>query len=278
MLTQAENPWGLDLWILRAETGASHTGGNKGYKLRGYFDLARQEGIRHMITMAGPYSNHLRAFAALTRREGLGATAIVRGDELIDASRHSDELRFALGCGVRLIFADRQAYRALRETSTAAERSVLVPDVDFAAAGFVPEGGLGPEGLIGVADWAAEATGFDAVVIPCATGTTCAGFLAATRQPTRVIGVAVLRNFAAVHAAISRLVPGEAQRFTLVEDYAAQRFGRPDGADDNILDFARENGLVADTIYTVRALRALRDYALSKKLFGRVLLVYTYNE
>jgi 1-aminocyclopropane-1-carboxylate deaminase len=278
VLTAAQNPWGLDLWILRAEAGPGHAGGNKGYKLRGYLERARREGFSHLITMAGAHSNHLRAFAALTRREGFTATAIVRGDELVDASRHSDEIRFALSCGVRLIFASRQTYRALRETSTIAERSVLVPDVDFDSAVFVPEGGLGVEGLAGVVDWAKAATDFDAIVLPCATGMTCAGFLAATLQPTRVFGVAVLRNSAAVHAAIAALAPDGEQRFMLIEEYAANRFGRTEQISDELRDFAFTNNLVADKIYTARALRALSDYARSGKLRGRVLMVYTYNE
>ena len=278
MLAPAENPWGLDLWILRAETGESHTGGNKGYKLRGYLQRARREGVSQLITMAGPHSNHLRAFAALARREGFAATAIVRGDELADKNRHSDEIRFALSCGARLVFVTRQTYRALRETSNAAERSVLVPDLDFAAAIFVPEGGLGPEGLTGVIDWAAAAAGFDTVILPCATGTTCAGFLAATSLPTRVYGIAVLRNFSAVHAALATLVPAQKSRLTLLEDYAAGKFGRAELPDAELSEFARVNHLVADAIYTLRTLRALRDYARSGKIRGKVLLVYTYNE
>lgn len=278
MLAAAENPWGLDLWILRANPAGRHLGGNKAYKLQGYLARAKNEGFSRLITMAGPHSNHLRAFAALARQEGLLGTAIIRGDELVDTSRHSGEIRFALECGVRLIFVSRQIYRALRETSTAAERSVLVPDLDFNQAIFVPEGGLGAEALIGVVQWAKEATGFDAIFLPCATGATCAGFLAATEPPTQVYGVAVLRNFSAVEAAIASLAPAEVGRFTLLEGYAASRFGNPAQTDEELSTIAHRNRLVADSIYTLRTLAALRDFALAGKLPGRVLLVYTYNE
>lgn len=279
MLAAAENPWGLDLWILRSGIASGQIGGNKGYKLQGYLARARSEGRSQIITMAGPHSNHLRAFAELARREGLRASAIVRGHELADGARHSDEIRFALSCGVRLFFVTRLAYRALRETSTSAERSVLVPDLTFAEAVFVPEGGFGPEALLGVADWAAEATGFDAIILPCATGATCAGFLVATKAPTQIYGVAVLRNFSAVRAAIAALAPADLTRFTIVEGYAANRFGSPAQADDELSAFAHKNNLVADSIYTLRSLAALRDFARAGKLANqRVLWVYTYNE
>ena len=278
VLAAAENPWGLDLWILRADPAGRHLGGNKAYKLQGYLARARHAGFSHLITMAGPHSNHLRAFAALTRREGLVGIAIIRGDELVDARRHSEEIRFALECGVRLIFVSRQTYRALRETSTAAERSVLVPDLDFNQAIFVPEGGLGAEALMGVARWAKEATGFDAIFLPCATGATCAGFLVATQAPAQVYGVAVLRNFQAVEAAIATLAPADVGRFNLLEGYATSRFGNPAQTDDELSTIAHRNGLVADSIYTLRSLAALRDLARVGKLPGRVLLVYTYNE
>ncbi|MFO1470821.1 MAG: pyridoxal-phosphate dependent enzyme [Turneriella sp.] len=278
MLAAAENPWGLDLWILRSAMEGRHLGGNKAYKLQGYLARARHEGFSHLITMAGPHSNHLRAFAAITRREGLIGTAIIRGDELADHSRHSDEIRFAHECGVRLIFAPRQIYRALRETSTAAERAVLVPDLDFKQAIFVPEGGLGTEALMGVARWAKQATGFDTIFLPCATGATCAGFLAATTAPTQIHGVAVLRNFPAVNAAIAALVPQAAQRFALIEDYATGRFGGAVDIGAEAGEFARVNGLVVDGIYTARLLSALHDRARAGHIRGRTLLVYTYNE
>lgn len=278
VLSRAENPWAIDLWLLRAEAGSSHTGGNKGYKLRGYLERARREGLSHMITMAGAHSNHLRAFAALARREGLKATAIIRGDELANPDRHSAEIRFALDCGVRLVFATRQAYRALRETSTLVERAQLVADVDFSEAIFVPEGGMGPDGIAGVAEWAAAAAAFEQIYLPCATGTTCAGFLVATPATAHIFGVAVLRNFSAVHTAIAALVPSEQRRFTLIEDYARGKFGKTGDIDREISEFAQKNDLVADEIYVARALLALRDRAQHRLVQGRVLFVYTYNE
>ena len=278
MLAAAENPWGLDLCILRAAPTADHLGGNKAYKMQGYLARARHEDRSQLITMAGPHSNHLRTFAALARREGINATAIIRGDELADAGRHSGEICFALECGVRLSFVTRAVYRALRETSTVAERSVLVPDLTFAEAVFIPEGGLGPEALLGVANWAAEATGFDTIILPCATGATCAGFLVATQPPTQVYAVAVLRNFSAVKAAIATLAPEDVARFTLVEGYAANRFGQPASTDDELSTFAHKNNLVADSIYTLRSLAALRDFARKGKFHGWVFWVYMYNE
>ena len=255
-----------------------HLGGNKYYKLLGYLNRARSHGISHLITMAGAYSNHLRAFAALTRREGLQATAFIRGEELSDPDRRSAEIRFAMAAGVQCKFIGRSLYRALRETGGDAERAALFPDMSFSDAVFIPEGGFGLEGIEGVRLWAQAAAGFETIFLPCATGTTAVGFLAATKAPTRIRAVAVLRNGDAVERAINLWAPADTGRFDLITDYAA-RFGKDDAALRlAAADFQGLWGIPIDTTYMAKAALALRDAAERQTLPGRTLLVYTYNE
>ncbi len=279
MLVQLPNAWGLDLWLLKSNETAPHLGGNKFHKLRGYLESAKRQSVRTLITMAGAHSNHLRAFAAICHRQQLRAHAIIRGDELKDDTKHSAELRFALDQGVDLYFVSRAVYRQLREVVSAADRTALVPGAPWGGAVFVPEGGLGAEGLTGVKDWAREAAGFDQVFIACATGTTCAGFLQAAHENQKFCGVAVLKNAAAIERTIRLLAPEHESRFELLNDYVFSGFA---STTDELKAITAEYSALwqipIDTTYMARAVMAVRDRALSGKLKGSALLVYTYNE
>lgn len=278
MLRRLDNPWGIDLWLLVSDIRQPHLGGNKYYKLLGYLETARTEQKRHLITMAGAHSNHLRAFAALTRQHGLKATAIIRGDELSDESRQSAEIRFARTLGVECIFVTRALYRQLREADTTTGRTALFPGVDFGSAVFVPEGGLGLPGITGVKTWAAAAQGFETIWLAVATGTTAAGFLAATKSPTRVAGVAVLKNAAAIRRNICLLAPGGDARFDLVEDFAAT-FGRASPELTAIAaEFSARWQVTLDTTYMAKVIQALSVAAKQGRVRGKTLVVYTYNE
>ncbi|MBX3722671.1 MAG: pyridoxal-phosphate dependent enzyme [Turneriella sp.] len=278
MLRRLDNPWGIDLWLLVSDIRQPHLGGNKYYKLLGYLETARTERKQHLITMAGAHSNHLRAFAALTRQHGLKATAIIRGDELSDESRQSAEIRFARTLGVECIFVTRALYRLLREADTTTGRTALFPGVDFGSAVFVPEGGLGLPGITGVQCWAAAAQGFETVWLAVATGTTAAGFLTATQAPTRVAGVAVLKNAAAIRENIRRLVPLDATRFDLIEGFESG-FGRASATLAALAaDFSARWQTTIDTTYLAKVIQALSESARQGKVSGKTLVVYTYNE
>jgi 1-aminocyclopropane-1-carboxylate deaminase len=279
MLVQLPNRWGLDLWLLKSNETGPHLGGNKYHKLRGYLESAKRQSIGTFITMAGAHSNHLRAFAALCHREQLRGHAIIRGDELSDATRHSAELRFALDQGVDLSFVSRAVYRQLREAVSIADRATLVPGAPWREAVFVPEGGLGADGLTGVKDWAREASGFDHVFIACATGTTCAGFLQAAHENQKICGVAVLKNAAAIESTIRLLTPEHEIRFELLNDYVFAGFASTTSEVDTIAsEYSHFWQITIDTNYLARVVMALRDRAGRGSLKGRVLLVYTYNE
>ncbi len=279
MLVRLPNPWNIDLWLLKSDETRPHLGGNKYHKLRGYLATARKEGTTQLVTMAAAHSNHLRAFAALCRRERLSGTALIRGEELTDTNLHSAELQYAAGQGVDLHFISRAAYRQLREAGHAKARAAIVPDLSWDKAVYVPEGGHGAAGTVGVADWAREAAGFASVYIACATGTTCAGFLLAAHPNQQVCGVSVLNNADAVRETIRALATGHEKRFELVSGYTLGGFARQS---DELLKLCAEFSelwqVTIDPTYMGRVLMALRDRTLAGKISGRVLVVYTYNE
>ncbi len=271
------NDWRLDLSLLSSPVKLTHLGGNKFFKLKGYVGRAREQNLSHLITMAGAHSNHLRAFAAFAAAEGFQATALIRGDELADPARKSDTIRFAEAQGVHCLFVSRSVYRELRDAEPRQRRG-LIPEVDFAAAVFIPEGGLGAEGVSGVKLWAAAAESFETIYLPCATGTTAAGFLAATKSPTRIVAAAVLRNESQVQDTIRRLAPAAADRFELITDFSGT-FGKKNAELIHVAAaYSSAWGIRIDDVYMVRAVLALKRDMENGRARGKTLLVYTYNE
>jgi 1-aminocyclopropane-1-carboxylate deaminase len=279
VLVQLSNPWNLDLWLLKSDIREPHLGGNKYHKLRGYLGLAVKRGVSRLVTMAGAHSNHLRAFAAACSLHNYRGHAIIRGDELKDKNRQSPELKFAASHKLDISFVSRAVYRQLREAASDSERAALVPDVPFAEAVFIPEGGLGADGVTGVMDWARAASEFENIFIACATGTTCAGFLHGTDATQKICGVAVVRNAAAVRESIRLLAPGHEQRFELITDYTLGGFAKTTAELLELCtEFSKAWQLTIDPAYVGRVVMALRDRARAGGLSGRVLIVYTYNE
>ena len=279
VLVKLSNPWNVDLWLLKSDITEAHLGGNKYHKLLGYLAHARQRGVSKLVTMAGPYSNHLRAFAAACARHQFRGHAIIRGDELKDEKRHSPELKFAASHEVDFSFVTRAVYRQLREAAADSERAALVPDAPFAEAVFIPEGGLGGHGVTGVMDWAGSASEFENIYIACATGTTCAGFLRGTDETQKICGVAVVSNADAVRESIRLLAPGHEQRFELITDYTLGGFAKTTAELLELCaEFSKAWQVTIDPTYVGRVVMALRDRARAAGLLGRVLIVYTYNE
>lgn len=276
MLLPLANPWGVNLTLLTSGVREPHLGGNKYHKLTGYLAEAKARRLNRLITVTGAHSNHLRAFAALARRENIAATAIIRGEELSDPVRQSEEIRFALAQGVHCHFVSRAVYRELR-TARLEKCQNLVPGVNFADALFIPEGGRGVPGITGVVHWAKAAAEFSEIWLPVATGTTAAGFLAGTRAP-RVAGVQVLRNTPEILGTIRALVPGEAARLSLIDTATRFRFGHPSAELTQVARrFSNDWGIAIDAEYMARVLYAFEIHMQAEPAQGRVLLVYTFN-
>ncbi len=86
--------------ILRLDQTGGAAPGNKAYKLRENLRLAREEGVRRIVSFGGGWSNHLHALAAVGAELGLETVGLVRGEEgegdtptLEDARRWGMEIR-----------------------------------------------------------------------------------------------------------------------------------------------------------------------------------------
>lgn len=192
---------GVTLWCKRDDLIHPTISGNKWRKLKYQLQHARAQGMQHLISFGGAYSNHIHALAAAGCQSGLNTTGIIRGEP--EAASNST-LSAAKGWGMDLIFVDRQSYRQRQDPHWLAQ--FTAPDTLI-----VPEGGSSPLALPGVAELVDEVPfSPDLWVLPCASGGTLAGLIAGKREQERILAIAVLKGASFIADEVCRLHPAAA--------------------------------------------------------------------
>lgn len=229
--------------------------GNKWFKLQAWLDQAAQQGARHLVSVGGPYSNHLHALAYVGHVMGLATTGWVRGPEPVTWSAT------LLDCqrwGMKLHFIDREHYRQ-RETSEFAAWACHRLDNAL----FIPEGGWSPQAIDGSgAWWRLAGTDLNTLVCPVGSGTTLAGLVRTAPESTRVVGVPVYRDPHHYAALIEKLASVGVQpgSYTLWTGAAGKGFGRvTEKQSDYMADFEDREGIQLDPVYTGKTFMALQQ-------------------
>ncbi len=262
---------GVTCYVKRDDLIHPVVSGNKWRKLSGYLDQAAAQGVRHILSFGGPFSNHLHALAGVAQAAGLQATGIVRGELWLELT---PTLIDCVRWGMHLSAMARPRYRRLRDEAGWQEIGSIWPD-----ALIVPEGGAGPLGLLGVAEiWSELAGRVDDIVLAVGTGTTLAGLVASAPRGARVIGVPVVNALPALTATIEHMTgesPGS--RWCLVDGFHAGGFARPAPWAEEVRRHWAAFGVSLDPVYGVKVARAL-DALLAGDYFPpgrRVALLHT---
>ncbi|MBI3286080.1 MAG: pyridoxal-phosphate dependent enzyme [Burkholderiales bacterium] len=249
----------VQLWIKRDDMLHPQVSGNKFRKLK-YPLRALQGRAPHLVTMGGPWSNHLHALAHAAALYGYPATALVRGS----AGMHSATLDDCRRLGMQVQFVSRIAYRQLRDDSeqwrlhlaAITERHV-----------WLPEGGSAPSALRGVAELVGELPFVpDAVVVASGTGATLAGLVAGMRGRGRLFGVAALKNAGYLRTEIAALLQAagyeDNRNYELLTDCHCGGYGKTTPALLQFCaQFSRETGIALEPVYTGKMLFALQQLA-----------------
>ena len=147
--------------------------GNKYRKLHGHLDHLRQSNLGGVVTMGGPWSNHLHACSWLCHQLKIPCVLLVRGHA---PEQYSAMLTDAMRWGAQIEFVPRQLYRELRLAYEAGDTSSLLqswPDYYF-----IPEGGRHLESGAGFKALAEELQhDYDAVYMAVGTATSIAGLM-----------------------------------------------------------------------------------------------------
>lgn len=167
---------GCQFYIYRGDLECSVAPGNKRHKLKYHLQQASKENKNILATFGGPHSNHIAAFVAQCKHQGLTPLIVVRGETW---AKLTPTLRQAVDSGALLFPSERVDYKlGLR-----ANIKKVVDEYYDHQVYWIPEGGAGAEGVRGCLDWANEIYRLCRgkpfhLCIASGTGTTAAGFAA----------------------------------------------------------------------------------------------------
>jgi 1-aminocyclopropane-1-carboxylate deaminase/D-cysteine desulfhydrase-like pyridoxal-dependent ACC family enzyme len=246
--------------LLRLDRMGGSAPGNKWYKLRGSLAVARQHGIRRLVSFGGPWSNHLHALAAVGHEHGYETVGIVRGET---GPLETAMLADARAWGMQVIAVSRSEYR-LRNDPDYLERLGR----QFDPCLVIPEGGantLGASGCKAIAELVETALpGPARVVLAVGTGTTLAGIVAGLGSDYEVLGVSALKGAVDLEQRVSQALEacsrGPYARWSILHEYHCGGFARtsPD-LQHFMLQFERIQGIELEPVYTGKMLFALHQ-------------------
>lgn len=266
---------GRDVWVKRDDLLHAEVSGNKFRKLK-YPLLALQGQRRTLVTMGGPWSNHLHALAHAGAMGGWPTKGLVRGAPGLESATLDDCRRL----GMHIQFVSREDYRALRANPQTWCRHVDNADDNHV---WLPEGGSTPAALRGVAELVDELPFIpEVIMVACGTGATLAGLLAGLQGRSRVIGIAVLKNATYLHREIAALLREGGypayRNYELITDAHHGGYGKaPAGLRQFCRAFSQEYNLPIEPVYTGKLFYALHKMQQARA-FGddeRVLAVHT---
>jgi len=243
----------IELWIKRDDQLHPIISGNKWRKLKFILNHALELGSDTLISMGGFYSNHLHALAYAGKELGLKTIGLVRGEQPQDLSPTLEDCR---NWGMELRFVSRSDYRRLRQYRESFDLPGISPGQYW-----LPEGGAQSLALQGVAELVEEIDiPFDVLCLPCGTGTTLAGCIAALDGAKTALGFAALKNADFLTRDVERLLPKPYTNWQINQNYHCGGFAK---TTPELLEFIRTFELIQriplEPVYTGKMLYGLYD-------------------
>lgn len=177
----------IDLWVKRDDLIHPVISGNKWRKLKYILNHALTLGNHTIISMGGPYSNHLHALAYIGTLLDIQTIGYIRGEQ---PKKLSPTLIDIQNWGMELRFVSRSTYRELREI----KQHNQLQDIKHGEY-WLPEGGATNLALKGVAEIITEMhLKPDMICVPCGTGATLAGLIQAAPSNCIIQGFSALKG------------------------------------------------------------------------------------
>ncbi|HVM13586.1 MAG TPA: D-cysteine desulfhydrase family protein [Egibacteraceae bacterium] len=282
---------GVELWVKRDDLTGVGLGGNKVRKLEYLLGDARRRVADVLVTVGGAQSNHARTVAAVAAMAGMDCHLVLGGHR---PAQVTGNLLLDGLFGARAHFAGTEDWAVLEEQ--AGELAALLQR-DGRRPYVMPIGGSTAVGALGFVDALAElaeqcaAVGLRPrhVVHATSSGGTQAGLEAGRAllgwEEMQISGVTVAKTSGELSATVAELMrqvtgllggavtSGEPH---LVGGYMGERYAAPTaGAHAAIVRLARHEGLLADPVYSGKALHATFDLLGAGRLAGPVVFWHT---
>jgi 1-aminocyclopropane-1-carboxylate deaminase/D-cysteine desulfhydrase-like pyridoxal-dependent ACC family enzyme len=264
------NARGIRLFVKRDDLLHPQICGSKWRKLAAVLPIVKSAYQGGIVTLGGPFSNHLHAVAAAGQIFEFPTFGIVRGAH---ANLQNPTLSACRQNGMALFPTSKSDYEALKALPA------TFFSEKFRDSYFLPEGGSTPEAVRACADIPQEiiaqlAAENDAarqtplyICVPAGTGCTVAGIVAGLAAQNGRTLIFPVENQGVDEESILRLVrtfrDAEAdfvQRFDLVRDYVFGGFAK---LHPPMMDFTRaffrQTGILLDPIYTSKMMFGVFD-------------------
>ena len=244
---------GICVDVLRLDKIHTIVSGNKWFKLKYYLAEVIQAGKKGIITLGGPYSNHLLATAFACRQSGFSSVGMVRGHK---PDAYSDTLKDAQSFGMKLQFISGGNYTDLKFI-----QQIQQSYPDFL---FVAEGGRGELGIKGAQEilHLAPPDRYTHVICAAGTGTMMTGIINSCNMNQLVVGIPVLKLSRHNANTISDLIVNNSSNnnFALLYDY---HFGGYAKKNTHLVDFMNhlydQHKIPTDFVYTGKLFYATLD-------------------
>lgn len=272
-------PMNIKLAVLRLDKTDAFISGNKWFKLHYHLKKALENNAKGLISVGGPYSNHLHALAVAGKNANLPTVGLLRGHPQQTAT--TDDLeRF----GMTLHWLSYAEYRQRYQPEFWQEW--LNRYVGYYP---IPEGGTGILGAKGCSvipelikqqlptvGW----TDYDVVYASVGTGSTLSGIIWGEEGKHQAVGCLAVPAKYGVEGQIKALLSEIAIPHSNYQLIAACRkgFGQ---VDDELLAFMAEvehlTGLLLDPVYTAKTLYCIKQQVLTGQIAegSRIVFVHT---
>jgi len=243
----------IELWMKRDDLLHPIISGNKWRKLKYILDYVLASDMDTIISMGGPYSNHLHALAYSGHVLGFKTIGIIRGEQ---TGALNSTLLDIQQCGMTLKFVSRSDYRYFREFKN-------WQDLPGLASGqyWLPEGGAQALALKGVAELANEIQiSYDTICVPCGTGTTLAGIIGAVPPEVSVMGFSALKNSDFLTTGVESLLPNLGSNWQINRDYHFGGFAKIKPELISFMEaYTRTTSIPLEPLYTGKMMYGLYD-------------------
>ncbi len=278
---------GPELWIKRDDQTGLAFGGNKVRKLEFLLADARENEAELLITRGAYQSNHCRQTAAAAAKSGFGCKLVLSGGHPKDVTGN---LLLDGLFGAEMVWSgERDPEEVLVETFETADLHGLKPYL-------IPYGGSNELGAYAYAKAMEELhlqdSSFDRIVFASSSGGTQAGLILGahlTGFEGEILGISVNEKASALQARIANLVNSTAQwlgvEFNIEPDavsiddgYLGEGYAKVSNLErEAIRDFAQQEGILLDPVYTGRAAGGLMSLIRRGEIEGdeRVLFWHT---
>jgi 1-aminocyclopropane-1-carboxylate deaminase len=243
---------GVELWIKRDDLLHPVISGNKWRKLKYCLNHALNCQKQVLVSMGGPWSNHLHALAYAGKVLGLKTRAFIRGER---PRQFSPTLLDIQRWGMQLEFVSRQQYRLLRQYRSFDSLPGLKAEEYW-----LPEGGASHLALQGVQEIITEITiQYSDLFVSCGTGTTLAGLIAASSEEVQVCGIAALKGAGFLTDEVKKLLPKDCNTpWRILLDYHCGGFARITPELQQFIEqFEARHSIALDRVYNGKMFYAI---------------------